>query len=182
VLKVKKHATYIFTRNEVLILFISCSSKLARQMTYAQRNTAYPMPMIPPSETGQNPPESGLVPVKSRRFPLISDRNPPEKHTEDGSSIPGWKAPYRILAVPDKSIARNHSGTTPYTTQISLGTSPYSNEIPSEKKNLNPFFVRKTPEIDGTCIPYPGSENHRIIPATSDHFLYFSAGNGRKLT
>jgi hypothetical protein len=124
VFKVKKHATYIFTRNEVLILFISCSSKLARQMTYAQRNTAYPMPMIPPSETGQNPPESGLVPVNSHRFPRIFDRNPPEKHTENGSSIPGRKAPCRILAVPDKSTARNYSGTTSYTTRISLGTPP----------------------------------------------------------
>jgi hypothetical protein len=138
--------------------------------------------MIPPSVIGRNPSESGLVSVKSRRFPLISDRNPPEKHTEDRSSIPGRKVPYRILAGPDKSIARNHSGTTPYTTQISLGTSPYSNEILSEKKNLNPFFVRKTPEIDGTCIPYPGSKNHRITPSTSDHFLYFPAGNGTKLT
>ena len=138
--------------------------------------------MIPPSGTGRNPPDSGLVPVNSRRFPRISHRNRPEKHTEDGSSNPGRKAPYRILAVPDKSTLRNQTGTSPYASRISLGTPLYPDGIPPGTKNLKPFLVRKTPESHGTCIPYPGSESHRIIPPISNHFLYFPAGNGGKLT
>jgi hypothetical protein len=137
--------------------------------------------MIPASESARNPWESGLVPVNSRRFPRISDRNRPGKHTEDGSSNPGRKEPYRILAIPEKSTVRDQSGTPPYTSQISVGPPSYPDGIPPETNNFKPFSRRKTLEIHGTCIPYPGSENHRIFPATSVIFLYFPAGNGRNL-
>jgi hypothetical protein len=138
--------------------------------------------MIPSSESARNPQESGLVPVNSSRFPRIPDRNRPGKHTEDGSSNPGRKAPYRNPAIPDKSTVRDESGTPPYTSRISVGTAPYPDGIPPKTKNLKLLLRRKTPEIHGTCIPYPGSENHRIFPATSVIFLYFPAGNGRNLT